>query len=246
MRGFLSSFSLHALLISAFCYSTSFATAAVDFTATGNAIEVGLLNLSQHNERKFGAINSQIALENGTQEKAQKEKTAQKEVKKPLISDNSLAIKSNKTEEIEEEKPQKEEITQAKEVAKKHDIIDEKISIVETALLGSNGLGVIDINNAGQTSGNNASINSGELGSNARVLNFSPPRYPDSARRAEEEGIVSIEVYTNAKGKIENLHILKSSGFERLDTITLKAVEKAKFAQSEGRVVISVTFRLDD
>ncbi len=245
MKGFFTSFSLHFLLISAFCYSTSFATAAVDFTATGNAIEVGLLNLSQHNERKIGAISPQSTLDNRTHQKVQSEQIAQKEVRKPIITDDSIAIQSTKNKEIEEQEQNKQE-AQKSATQKQNNLIKEDSPIIETALLGSNGLGVIDINNIGQTSGNNAFINSGILGSNAKVLNFSPPQYPESARRNEEEGRVEVEVFTDEKGKIENLQILQSSGFERLDKATIKAVEKARFAQSEGRVVISVVFRLDD
>jgi TonB family protein len=71
--------------------------------------------------------------------------------------------------------------------------------------------------------------------------NFSSPRsgrnlgadmvdaYPAASIRAQEEGTVTVTVCTDSAGKVSNVQLVKSSGFERLDAATLKFLPRSRF-----------------
>lgn len=69
------------------------------------------------------------------------------------------------------------------------------------------------------------------------------PKYPDLARERGEQGAIRLKLGINAKGLVENIEILSSTGFKLLDEAAIKAVKAAKFipAQIEGEAVFSTS-----
>jgi protein TonB len=63
--------------------------------------------------------------------------------------------------------------------------------------------------------------------------------YPESSRRAGEEGRAMVKVCVNAAGKIESAEIQTTSGFPALDQAAIKLAKAMKFkpATSEGKAV---------
>ncbi len=55
------------------------------------------------------------------------------------------------------------------------------------------------------------------------------PRYPIESRRAREEGTVRLRVLISPDGRVEQVTVAKSSGFDRLDDAALQAVRKWRF-----------------
>lgn len=55
------------------------------------------------------------------------------------------------------------------------------------------------------------------------------PKYPLTSRRNKEEGTVLFKIDIDEKGKLISYEIIKSSGFERLDTAAIDSVKKAKY-----------------
>ncbi|HWV15465.1 MAG TPA: energy transducer TonB [Cellvibrio sp.] len=53
------------------------------------------------------------------------------------------------------------------------------------------------------------------------------PDYPQASIRAGEEGVVGINIYVNEDGRVGEVKLEKSSGFERLDEAVLKHVKRA-------------------
>ena len=58
--------------------------------------------------------------------------------------------------------------------------------------------------------------------------NTSPP-YPPKARRMGYEGIVMLKVLINESGRVNNLEVLKSSGYDILDRAALSTVKEWRF-----------------
>lgn len=71
------------------------------------------------------------------------------------------------------------------------------------------------------------------------------PDYPKGARLRGEQGDVTLEIRVSARGLVEGVSVVVSSGFRELDAAAEKAVSAARFApaQSGGRAV-SATVRL--
>lgn len=69
------------------------------------------------------------------------------------------------------------------------------------------------------------------------------PKYPDLARERGEQGAIRLKLGINAKGLVENIEILSSTGFKLLDEAAIKAVKAAKFipAQIDGAAVFSTS-----
>ena len=85
----------------------------------------------------------------------------------------------------------------------------------------------------------------------AAYLNNPPPAYPAESRRLKEEGVVMLRVDISSQGKVEQLALNKSSGYERLDQAALKAVRKWIFQPSviagiriSETVIVPISFRL--
>ncbi len=77
------------------------------------------------------------------------------------------------------------------------------------------------------------------------------PDYPKESRQAGEEGDVVLEIRVTAKGRVDAVQVITSSGFSRLDEAAIRAAQSARFtpAQSDGRAVAStarltLTFKL--
>jgi protein TonB len=80
-----------------------------------------------------------------------------------------------------------------------------------------------------------------------------PPRYPEAARRAKQEGLVLLRVAVDASGKVSSVSLLNSSGFPLLDAAAQQGVSDWRFkpAQVAGigiasNVNVPVQFRLRD
>ena len=79
------------------------------------------------------------------------------------------------------------------------------------------------------------------------------PRYPLGSRERGEEGVVTVRVVVDARGRAESLEILESSGFSALDKAALKALRRAEYTAGKrgdipepGEVSVTIQFTLDD
>lgn len=65
------------------------------------------------------------------------------------------------------------------------------------------------------------------------------PKYPEGARKRNEQGLVLMEIALNERGRAEGVKILSSSGFHELDEAAVKAVRVTKFkpARADGKAV---------
>jgi periplasmic protein TonB len=94
----------------------------------------------------------------------------------------------------------------------------------------------------------------------ARVLDVSKvsylqapqPLYPLPSRRAREEGRVDVQTLVDIHGAPQQVHVTRSSGFDRLDAAALAAVRAARFRPHTENgvprafwVVVPVVFELD-
>ena len=77
------------------------------------------------------------------------------------------------------------------------------------------------------------------------------PDYPKGARLRGEQGNVTLEIRVSARGTVEGVEVVASSGCRELDAAAEKAVRAARFtpAQSKGRAVpapvrVTLAFRL--
>ena len=85
----------------------------------------------------------------------------------------------------------------------------------------------------------------------AAQLDNPAPRYPFLARRAREEGVVTLRVLVTPQGRAKTLSVEHSSGSSRLDDEALKTVRRWKFLPArqagnpvEAWVLVPVTFSL--
>ena len=87
-----------------------------------------------------------------------------------------------------------------------------------------------------------------------RGANITKPDYPPASRRAGEEGTVTLSALVLENGRIGEIKIVKSSGFEKLDEAAVKDVQRNwRFVpgKEDGKPVsmwhtFQVTFRLQD
>ena len=83
---------------------------------------------------------------------------------------------------------------------------------------------------------------------------LSQPEYPPTARRLGQEGTVVLLIYVQADGKVSDVKIQKSSGFDKLDEAALREAKRSwRFIPAkEGNTPVAewgqfaVTFRLTD
>ncbi len=75
----------------------------------------------------------------------------------------------------------------------------------------------------------------------AAYLNNPKPSYPQISRRLNEEGRVMLRVFVDSSGKPQEIKVLQSSGFQRLDQAALETVKQWRFiaAQRAGQAVAS-------
>jgi periplasmic protein TonB len=90
-------------------------------------------------------------------------------------------------------------------------------------------------------------------GFSASYLRNPAPRYPLAARRAGEQGTVTLKVRVTREGLPERVEIEKTSGSPRLDSAALDAVRSWRFVPArrgatpiESWVLVPVVFRLED
>lgn len=86
-----------------------------------------------------------------------------------------------------------------------------------------------------------------------RLISATPPRYPLESRRKREVGTVALLVLVGEDGRVEDISISQSSGFERLDRAALDAVQRWRWSPTmingqavrvRGLVRIPVELRL--
>lgn len=87
----------------------------------------------------------------------------------------------------------------------------------------------------------------------AAYLRNPAPRYPVAARRAGEQGTVTLKVLVGSDGLPQRVEVEKTSGSSRLDTAALDAVRRWRFVPArrgsnaiESWVLVPVVFRLEN
>jgi protein TonB len=85
----------------------------------------------------------------------------------------------------------------------------------------------------------------------ADYLNNPKPGYPSISQRLGEEGVVMLRVYVSAQGTPDQIQLLKSSGFVRLDQAAQESVARWRFVPArQGKIAIAewvnipITFQL--
>lgn len=68
-------------------------------------------------------------------------------------------------------------------------------------------------------------------------------QYPEDAQRIGEEGSVVMNVYVTTSGRVADLKLMQSSGFDRLDNAAIGSVLSWRFqpAQQDGKAVAAWT-----
>jgi|GEM_PF-1995550 TonB family protein len=64
----------------------------------------------------------------------------------------------------------------------------------------------------------------------ARFLNLSQPAYPFSEKKRNHEGSVLLEVSIDSSGVTQEVRILESSGYTKLDQVSISAIEAARIS----------------
>ena len=97
-----------------------------------------------------------------------------------------------------------------------------------------------------------ASIAPTPAGFSAAYLRNPAPRYPVAARRAGEQGTVTLRVLVTRDGQPARVDVEKSSGSAHLDTAALEAVKVWRFVPArqgtdtiESWVLVPIVFRLE-
>ena len=87
----------------------------------------------------------------------------------------------------------------------------------------------------------------------AEYLRNPAPRYPVAARRAGEQGTVTLKVLVGMDGMPQRVEVEKTSGSPRLDSAALDAVRRWRFVPArrgstpiESWVLVPVVFRLEN
>ena len=65
--------------------------------------------------------------------------------------------------------------------------------------------------------------------SEPEIVNWTQPRYPRSAQRRNQQGIVMLEVTVDENGSALTISVIESSGFDALDRSAVAAVENWEF-----------------
>jgi protein TonB len=86
----------------------------------------------------------------------------------------------------------------------------------------------------------------------ASYLRNPPPRYPLTARRAGEQGTVTLRVLVLPDGRASRVAVEKSSGSPQLDAAALEAVKAWRFTPArrgadavESWMLVPIVFRLE-
>ena len=88
--------------------------------------------------------------------------------------------------------------------------------------------------------------------SEPEIVNWTQPRYPRSAQRRNQQGVVMLEVMVDEQGKALTVTVLESSGFNALDKSAIAAVQDWEFKPQmrnnlyvASRVHVPVAFQLN-
>ena len=83
------------------------------------------------------------------------------------------------------------------------------------------------------------------------LFEFQPPAYPKNLRERDIEGKVMLKVLIDTEGKVGEIYIFKSSGYEMFDQIAIKSVKQWRFQpakkenrQRESWVLIPINFQI--
>jgi TonB family protein len=83
------------------------------------------------------------------------------------------------------------------------------------------------------------------------LLEFQPPVYPKNLRERDVEGKVILKILIDKEGKVKEIQIFESSGYETFDQIALKSVRQWRFKaarkgnqQRESWVLIPINFQI--
>ena len=70
-----------------------------------------------------------------------------------------------------------------------------------------------------------------------RLIGDRKPAYPQTSRRAQEEGVTTLSVCVSESGRTQSVQLKESSGYARLDEAAMKWMRSARFrpAKSDGR-----------
>jgi TonB family protein len=73
----------------------------------------------------------------------------------------------------------------------------------------------------------------------AKAIKLGRPRYPELARRLEQQGLVYVKMLVDLDGTVLNVLVIKSSDFPQLDSAAVEAAYKSIFspAQIQGKPV---------
>lgn len=87
-------------------------------------------------------------------------------------------------------------------------------------------------------------------GAARRLLTMPAIEYPESVRKKSGQGQVELQIEVNAQGRVEEVEIIKSSGYTRLDINARNAYRSAVFSPSpsgeSATGIVVVTFRMRD
>ena len=87
-------------------------------------------------------------------------------------------------------------------------------------------------------------------GAARRLLTIPAIEYPESVRKKSGQGQVELQIEVNAQGRVEEVEIIKSSGYTRLDINARNAYRSAVFSPSpsgeSATGIVVVTFRMRD
>ncbi|MBB5684440.1 energy transducer TonB [Sphingobium boeckii] len=64
----------------------------------------------------------------------------------------------------------------------------------------------------------------------SKMIAATPPRYPVESRRKREQGTVVMKLLLDTEGKVAEIALQRSSGFERLDQAALSAVRRWRWS----------------
>lgn len=63
-----------------------------------------------------------------------------------------------------------------------------------------------------------------------KLISANPPTYPVASRRNREQGVVLLELVVGIDGRVEEISVRRSSGFENLDRAALAAVRRWRWS----------------
>lgn len=69
--------------------------------------------------------------------------------------------------------------------------------------------------------------------------------YPTIARQNGWEGTVTLRLKINAKGRLEDVEVIQSSGYSILDKEAAKMLRRARFRNGPGELIQSISYSLD-